>query len=71
MPGAHRLRGEGFSQRQTSTFAGVAFWLLADGPNFTHGGESLSSEVAALKDERDVIRTRVSDMLRQLDTLSL
>jgi len=34
-------------------------------------GESLSSEVAALKDERDVIRTRVSDMLHQLEALNL
>ena len=34
-------------------------------------GDSLSSELAALKDERDVIRTRVSDMLHQLDALNL
>jgi len=34
-------------------------------------GDSLSSEVAALKDERDVIRTRVSDMLHQLEALNL
>ena len=34
-------------------------------------GESLSSELASLKDERDVIRTRVSDMLHQLDALNL
>ena len=34
-------------------------------------GDSLSTEIAALKDERDVIRTRVSDMLHQLDALSL
>ena len=34
-------------------------------------GESLSSELAALKDERDVIRTRVSDMLHQLEALNL
>ncbi len=34
-------------------------------------GESLSSEIAALKDEREVIRTRVSDMLHQLDALNL
>ncbi len=34
-------------------------------------GESLSSEIAALKDEREVIRTRVSDMFHQLDALNL
>ena len=34
-------------------------------------GESLSSELAALKDERDVIRTRVGDMLTQLESLNL
>jgi len=34
-------------------------------------GDSLSTEIAALKDERDVIRTRVSDMLHQLEALNL
>jgi regulator of replication initiation timing len=34
-------------------------------------GETLSNEIAALKDERDVIRTRVSDMLHQLEALNL
>ena len=34
-------------------------------------GDSLSSEIATLKDERDVIRTRVSDMLHQLEALNL
>jgi regulator of replication initiation timing len=34
-------------------------------------GESLSTELAALKDERDVIRTRVGDMLQQLEALNL
>jgi regulator of replication initiation timing len=34
-------------------------------------GETLSSEIAVLKDERDVIRTRVSDMLQQLEALNL
>jgi len=32
-------------------------------------GESLSTEIAALKDERDVIRTRVSEMLQQLEAI--
>lgn len=33
--------------------------------------EGTSAELASLRDERDVIRTRVSDMLQQLETLSL
>ena len=34
-------------------------------------GETLSTEITALRDERDVIRTRVSDMLHQLEALNL
>ena len=33
--------------------------------------EGLTSEVSNLKQERDVIRTRVTDMLEQLEALSL
>jgi FtsZ-binding cell division protein ZapB len=33
--------------------------------------ESLSSELSALKNERDVIRTRVGEMLEQLEALNL
>ncbi|MGE3275253.1 MAG: cell division protein ZapB [Vicinamibacterales bacterium] len=33
--------------------------------------EGVSAELATLRDERDQIRTRVTDMLQQLDTLSL
>ena len=33
--------------------------------------ETISSEIAALRGERDVIRTRVSDMLEQLEHLSI
>jgi regulator of replication initiation timing len=33
--------------------------------------DSLSAEVSALKDERDKIRTRVTDMLEQLEALNL
>jgi regulator of replication initiation timing len=33
--------------------------------------DGLSSELSALKEERDVIRTRVTDMLEQLEALSL
>ena len=32
--------------------------------------DGTSTELAALRDERDIVRTRVSDMLRQLDHLS-
>jgi regulator of replication initiation timing len=34
-------------------------------------GESVASELTMLRDERDVIRTRVTDMLEQLEALSL
>jgi regulator of replication initiation timing len=33
--------------------------------------DSLSAELSALKDERDKIRTRVTDMLEQLEALNL
>lgn len=33
--------------------------------------ESLNTELAALKDERDIIRTRVGEMLDQLEALNL
>lgn len=33
--------------------------------------DGLLSELSALKEERDVIRTRVTDMLDQLDAISL
>jgi len=33
--------------------------------------EGASAEITALRDERDVIRTRVTDMLEQLEHLSL
>lgn len=33
--------------------------------------EGVGSELAALRDERDVIRTRVTEMLQQLEHLSL
>ena len=33
--------------------------------------DGVSTELAALKDERDVIRGRVSDMLQQLEALNL
>jgi FtsZ-binding cell division protein ZapB len=33
--------------------------------------EAIASELSSLKEERDVIRTRVTDMLGQLEALSL
>ncbi|MBM3770165.1 MAG: hypothetical protein FJW27_02550 [Acidimicrobiia bacterium] len=33
--------------------------------------DALSTELAALREERDIIRTRVSDMLEQLESLNL
>jgi len=33
--------------------------------------DSVAAELATMKDERDVIRARVTDMLQQLDALSL
>ena len=33
--------------------------------------EGLNTELTTLKEEREVIRTRVSDMLEQLEALSL
>ena len=34
-------------------------------------GDALSAELTTLRDERDTIRTRVADMLNQLEGLSL
>jgi regulator of replication initiation timing len=34
-------------------------------------GESAANELSALKEERDVIRTRVGEMLEQLEALNL
>jgi len=34
-------------------------------------GETLSSELSALRQERDVIRSRVGEMLEQLDALEI
>ena len=33
--------------------------------------DAIASELSAMKEERDVIRTRVTDMLEQLEALSL
>ena len=35
------------------------------------GAETTAAELVSLKNERDAIRTRVSDMLQQLEALSL
>lgn len=34
-------------------------------------GETINTELSALKEERDVIRTRVGEMLEQLEALNL
>ena len=34
-------------------------------------GETLATELASLREERDVIRTRVGEMLEQLEALNL
>jgi len=34
-------------------------------------GETVAAELSSLKEERDVIRTRVSEMLEQLEALNL
>ena len=34
-------------------------------------GETLSTELSALREERDVIRTRVGEMLEQLDAVDI
>jgi regulator of replication initiation timing len=36
-----------------------------------NSAESAGAEVAMLRDERDLIKNRVADMLKQLDTLNL
>lgn len=33
--------------------------------------DAMSTELAAMREERDIIRTRVSDMLEQLESLNL
>jgi FtsZ-binding cell division protein ZapB len=37
----------------------------------TAHSDSMTTELSALKDERDVIRTRVTEMLEQLEALNL
>jgi regulator of replication initiation timing len=39
--------------------------------NRLQANDGLATELATMKDERDVIRARVTDMLQQLDALSL
>jgi hypothetical protein len=34
-------------------------------------GETLTTELSSLKEERDIIRTRVGEMLEQLEALNL
>jgi regulator of replication initiation timing len=51
------------NQRLAQELEGVRARLVAS--------DVLSAELSSLKDERDVIRTRVADMLEQLEGLSL
>ena len=63
-----RLKGEqtrltGDNQRLTTEVEALRSRVAA--------GETLSTELVALREERDLIRTRVSEMLGHLDTLEL
>ena len=44
---------------------------LADARDRVSDAESANADVAALREERDLIRTRVDDMLRQIEALNL
>ncbi len=44
---------------------------LADARARMSDAESASADVAALREERDLIRTRVDDMLKQIEALNL
>jgi regulator of replication initiation timing len=60
---AEQARTAEENQRLSRELDGVRARLAAS--------EGLASELSALKEERDVIRTRVTDMLEQLEALSL
>jgi FtsZ-binding cell division protein ZapB len=60
---AEQARANEESQRLTRELEAARARLAAT--------DTLGSEVAALKEERDVIRTRVGEMLDQLDALNL
>jgi regulator of replication initiation timing len=60
---AEQARTAEENQRLSRELDGVRARLAAS--------EGLASELSALKEERDVIRARVTDMLDQLEALSL
>jgi len=60
---AEQARAAEENQRLTRELEGLRTRLASS--------DALASELTALKEERDVIRTRVSDMLDQLEALSL
>jgi regulator of replication initiation timing len=60
---AEQARTAEENQRLARELEGVRTRLAA--------ADALAAELTALKEERDVIRTRVSDMLDQLEALSL
>ena len=44
---------------------------LGDARARVSDAESVSADIAALREERDLIRTRVDDMLKQIEALNL
>jgi regulator of replication initiation timing len=60
---ADQARAADENARLTQEIAGLRARLA--------GSESTSAEIMALRDEREIIRTRVGDMLEQLEHLSL
>jgi FtsZ-binding cell division protein ZapB len=60
---AEQARAADENQRLARELEGMRARVLAS--------EGLASELSALKDERDIIRGRVSDMLGQLEALNL
>lgn len=60
---AEQLRADDDNQRLAREVESLRARLAA--------AEGVTNELAALKDERDVIRGRVSDMLQQLEALNL
>ena len=60
---AEHARAAEDNQRLTRELDGLRARMTAS--------ESVSAELSALQEERDVIRTRVGDMLQQLEALNL
>jgi regulator of replication initiation timing len=60
---AEQARAAEENQRLTTELDGLRARLAAN--------DGLATELSSLKEERDVIRTRVSEMLEQLEALNL